>query len=244
MSTPTTSPIDHTLPEGKWQFDNNVTDVFDNMLRRSIPEHDLMRQTVFDIARRYVQKGTDVLDLGCSRGEALAPLVEQFGAGNRFVGLEASDPMLEAARERFKGYINCGVVDIRKHDLRTGLPLGVHPSVVLSVLTTMFVPLEHRHRLIRSVYDKLLPGGALILVEKCLGETAVLDDLFVTLHHEMKSRNGYSAEEINRKRLSLEGVLVPVTAKWNADLLRSAGFQQVDEFWRYLNFAGWVAVKS
>ncbi|MGH3921557.1 MAG: hypothetical protein ACRDS1_01640 [Pseudonocardiaceae bacterium] len=42
----------------------------------------------------------------------------------------------------------------------------------------------------------------------------------------------YTQEEIDRKRLSLEGVLVPVTAKWNVEMLRAAGFQQVDCFWR------------
>ena len=43
--------------------------------------------------------------------------------------------------------------------------------------------------------------------------------------------------------LSLEGVLVPVTARWNEELLREEGFTSVDCFWRHLNFAGWVAVK-
>ena len=40
------------------------------------------------------------------------------------------------------------------------------------------------------------------------------------------------------------GVLVPVTAHWNEELLRQEGFTSVDCFWRHLNFAGWVAVKS
>jgi len=38
-------------------------------------------------------------------------------------------------------------------------------------------------------------------------------------------------------------VLVPVTAEWNEGLLRQTGFQQVDCFWRWMNFAGWVGVK-
>jgi tRNA (cmo5U34)-methyltransferase len=43
--------------------------------------------------------------------------------------------------------------------------------------------------------------------------------------------------------MSLEGVLVPVTARWNEELLHQEGFASVDCFWRHLNFAGWVAVK-
>ena len=66
----------------------------------------------------------------------------------------------------------------------------------------------------------------------------------VESYYRLKSAHGYSQEEIERKRLSLEGVLVPVTARWNEELLYMAGFRQVDCFWRWMNFAGWVAVKE
>jgi tRNA (cmo5U34)-methyltransferase len=65
----------------------------------------------------------------------------------------------------------------------------------------------------------------------------------VDLYYKMKSDNGYSQEQIERKRLSLEGVLVPVTAKWNEELLKQAGFKYIDCFWRWMNFAGWIAIK-
>ena len=55
--------------------------------------------------------------------------------------------------------------------------------------------------------------------------------------------NGYTQEAIDRKRLSLEGVLVPLTERENTALLRDAGFAAVEMFWRHLNFAAWLAVK-
>jgi tRNA (cmo5U34)-methyltransferase len=76
-----------------------------------------------------------------------------------------------------------------------------------------------------------------------LGATAEIDEAFVDLFLEIKRQNGYSQGEIDRKRMSLEGVLVPVTARWNEELLREEGFASVDCFWRHLNFAGWVAIK-
>ena len=88
-----------------------------------------------------------------------------------------------------------------------------------------------------------MDGGALIIVEKVLGETAKLDKTFVDLYYAMKARNGYSHDEIERKRLSLEGALVPVTSKFNEMLLHGAGFREVDCFWRWMNFAGWVAIR-
>jgi tRNA (cmo5U34)-methyltransferase len=55
--------------------------------------------------------------------------------------------------------------------------------------------------------------------------------------------HGYGEDEIERKRLSLEGVLVPQPAAWNEAVLRDAGFVDVECFWRCLNFAAWVGVK-
>jgi tRNA (cmo5U34)-methyltransferase len=236
--------IDHVQPGNKWQFDGDVAACFDDMLARSIPQYDVMRAAVTDVAARYVQPNTHIVDIGCSRGEALAPLLDRFGAANRFMGLDVSDPMIQAAKDRFKGWIDNGVVNVWKHDLRNGLPPNVLPSVVLSVLTLQFTPIEYRQKIVRSVYKRLRPGGAFILVEKILGECADLDDLMVEIYYAMKHANGYTADDIARKRMSLEGVLVPVTAKWNEQLLQSAGFCEVDCFWRWMNFAGWVAVKG
>lgn len=234
--------IDQTLPTGKWQFDSEVATVFDDMLARSIPQYDLLRQTCFDLACAFRQPHTDIVDLGCSRGEAMAPLVDKYGATNRFIGVEISPPMLDAARARFAGYLDSRVVDIRTLDLRTGYPPAC-ASVTLCVLTLQFTPIEYRQHILKSIYDHTLPGGALILVEKVLGADADLDRLMVDLYYQLKAGNGYSQEQIERKRLALEGVLVPVTAKWNEDLLRATGFRSYDTFWRWMNFAGWVAVK-
>lgn len=231
---------------GRWAFDNEVTRVFDDMLKRSIPQYAVMREAVATLATRFVTAGTEVIDLGCSRGEALAPLVARFGAANRFVGLEISESMLRAARERFARYIDAGVVDIRKADLRLGFgttPATASASVILSVLTLQFVPIEYRQSVLRSVYGSLLPGGAFVFVEKIIGEGAEIDEVFVETYHGTKLANGYTREEIDRKRLALEGVLVPVTAGWNVEMLRHAGFERIDCFWRWMNFAGWLALK-
>ena len=211
------------LPSGRhWEFDTSVAAVFDDMLRRSIPQYEVMRHAVTELAKRYVKPSTDVVDLGCALGEALAPLADSFGAGCRYLGVEVSGPMLEGARSRFKPLLDTGVVQILDLDLRTGFPKA-SASVILSVLTIQFTPMEHRLRILEDVHSSLLPGGAFILVEKVIGATAPLDRNFVELYYDFKSSSGYTREEIERKRLSLEGVLVPVTAHWNEELLRTVG---------------------
>jgi tRNA (cmo5U34)-methyltransferase len=115
---------------------------------------------------------------------------------------------------------------------------------VLSILTIQFVPIEYRQEILAKAYDSLVPGGAIILVEKILGFDAHINRTFVDLYYQLKGDNGYTEEQINTKRKSLEGVLVPVTATWNEQLLQESGFKHVDCFWRNLNFAGWVGVKE
>jgi len=234
---------DQVIPKDKWAFDGEVTAVFDDMLARSIPQYDIMRQACFDLGCRYVQPQTDIVDLGCSRGEAMAPLIDRYGAHNRFIGIEVSPPMLEAARARFKGLIDCGVVEIRDLDLRTAYP-PAKASLTLAILTIQFTPIEYRQRILRDAFKSTVSGGAFIMVEKVLGNCSEIDEAMIHNYYNLKSEHGYSQEQIERKRLSLEGVLVPVTAHWNEEMLRTAGFSQVDCFWRWMNFAGWVAIKG
>lgn len=235
--------LGHLPASARWEFDESVTDVFDDMLARSIPQYETMRETTFALGARYVQRGTHILDLGCSNGAALRPFVERFGADAFYVGCEISDPMLVAARQTFAPWIAAGVVDIRAWDLRQSIPC-LYPSVVLSVLTLMFTPINYRQRIITDVYRRLKPGGAFLLVEKLLGGSADLNDAMISEYHALKAEHGYSQEEITRKALALEGVQVPVTAHWNEELLRLAGFADVDCYWRWMNFAAWIAVKA
>jgi len=233
---------DTIIPKEKWQFDNNVTDVFDDMLLRSIPQYEVMRKAVFDFGCKYQINNTAIIDLGCSRGEALAPFVKKFGAYNTYIGVEVSEPMRKAARHRFESMIKNGCLKIENIDLRNDFPKS-KASLILSILTLQFTPIEYRQKILSNVYEWLLPGGAIILVEKVIGATARLDANMVDLYYDLKSQNGYSQEQIVRKKMSLEGVLVPVTARWNEELLKTAGFKEIDCFWRWMNFAGWIAIK-
>lgn len=232
------------MPEGKWEFDDEVTNIFDDMLERSIPQYQVMRNSVKDLALHFTNEYTSgqitVLDLGCSRGEAIAGLVQAL-PNARFFGWDISDPMIAVAKKRFKYDDN---VKIAKKDLRT-----VHgydypdTNIVLAILSLQFTPIDYRQDIIQNIYNSLRGNGCFIMVEKVLGNSSILSKEFIHQYHSMKAKNGYSQEEIDRKKLSLEGVLVPTTAKWNEDLLKQAGFRYVDCFWRWMNFAGWIAVK-
>ena len=75
--------IDNTNEiDGKWEFDENVTKVFDNMLSRSIPGYGIMRSLVFNLASNFIDREHIVVDLGCSNGLSSEALVKSFPLTN------------------------------------------------------------------------------------------------------------------------------------------------------------------
>lgn len=228
---------DETVPTGKWVFDKAVTDVFDDMLERSIPDYAGMRRTTTELAVRFGQPKTALVDLGCSRGAAIKPIFEKLKNSISYFGIEVSEPMRQAA------LLELPYATILNTDLRHDYP-PIRASVTLAVLTLQFIPIEYRQDIIQRVYDSTTKGGAFLLVEKVLGGDSFSNQLLIDTYLSRKGENGYTAEQIAKKRESLEGVLVPVTADWNAEMLRTAGFSHIECYWRHLNFSAWIGVKK
>ena len=231
---------------GKWEFDASVAAVFDDMLERSIPNYKDLRSITTSAALSLASNTPTplIVDLGASRGAALAPIVERRRGEAKYLATDVSEPMLAACKDRFAEEIEAGFLSVENTDLRLGLPaLSDAPSVFILSLTLQFVPIEYRQGILRSIYHSLRPGGGLILTEKVLGSAAESNELLVDLYYGLKIENGYSDEAIERKRLSLEGVLVPLTAQINEEWLRTAGFELVECIWAWANFRAWVAIK-
>lgn len=232
-------------PDDDWTFDESVAEVFDDMLARSIPQYRLMRRLTNDIVRRFAGQYDTIVDVGASKGGAVEPnmhLIDTLDV--EFHLIERSKPMREQMRKRFGLEIDAGSVHVHDEDLRHDFPDVGDIDICLSVLTMQFIPINYRHSILQRIYDRLTSGGIFILVEKVLGETNRTDGLLVDRYHNLKHENGYSYEEIDRKAASLEGRLVPLTASWNVDAIERAGFDDVECYWRFLNFAGWIAIKQ
>jgi len=226
-------------PTEHWAFDASVSDCFEDMLERSIPKYWVMRELVSDVGNFFMRHDSVVVDLGCSHGDTIAGLLPHAKGNTRFVGYENSKPMLEHATERFKHDAN---VHIFEHDLSTGLRFGGGTTLMTAVLTLQFLAPITRELIIEQAYSSLSAGGALIVVEKVLGDTFNIDKMMVDRYHRMKKGNGYSDKEIKAKSESLKFAMNPFSASHNEHMLRRVGFR-VDCFWRWMNFAAWVAVK-
>lgn len=239
------SKKDTVVPGDSWEFNEDVAAAFDDMLKRSIPSYAEMRDLTTRLAIDALPEQGGILnDLGSSRGEAVAKIIENKPTTD-FILHEISDPMLAVLNERFRQNQN---VFVKKSDLRTLTELpatkyGAQSDVVTAILTILFTPIEYRQQIIDVVYRGLKTGGVFLFVEKVLGSDHTINKLLVKQYYDFKLRNGYSYEDISRKKASLEGVQVPISVDWNIDMLRHAGFRHVDCYYRNLNFAGFIAIK-
>lgn len=227
-------------PPTRFEFNEPVARVFEDMLARSVPYYRECLDLTVEIVRRFAAPGTRVVDLGCSTGTLLKRLAEVLPPSVRLVGLDNSPAMLNKARRRLAPYRKrCDLVEA---DLNT--PPAMPPARVMVLnYTLQFIPPRRRGAVLRGVFRGLAAGGALVLIEKVRAGHPALEALFQEEHHRFKRKRGYSRLEIARKRQALEKVLEPLSAAENERLLRRAGFRPVEPFFRWCNFAGWVALK-
>jgi tRNA (cmo5U34)-methyltransferase len=225
-----------------FNFGEKVATVFDDMLDRSVPFYREVQRMVTEMAADFAVEGTHVYDLGCSTGTTLLNLDPQVPPGVKFIGVDNSEDMLKRCRQKLAEHGFKREHELVCADLNQGVQIQ-NASLVLMVLTLQFIRPLHRDRLIRSLVQGLNENGALILVEKVLGEDSIFNRLFIKYYYDLKKRHGYSELEIAQKREALENVLIPYKLLENREMLLRAGFRYCDVFFKWYNFTGMVAVK-
>lgn len=225
-----------------FEFDERVAEVFDDMLDRSIPFYGEVQRMILDLVSHYYQQGSRIYDLGCSTGLMMAALVRTYPEIAHVVGLDTSPAMIEKARARMAETEYQGVVDLLDQDIREA-PME-QASVVIMNYTLQFIRPLYRARVVRSIYEALLPGGIFILSEKVLEESTQVSRLFIDMYYRFKRRQGYTEMEISQKRERLENVLIPYKVGELRELLSEAGFAQAEVFFKWNNFSSLIAIKE
>ena len=223
-------------------FDEEVAGVFDDMITRSVPFYQEIQRITVDLATTYLKSGGNYYDVGCSTGTTINLLAEQASLPSsvKLIGIEPSEPMSKKAREKLVKYqdkvqlINTDVQSIRGFD---------NAKVVAFLYTLQFIRPIERLQVLKTVYNSILPGGCIIVGEKILADETTFRRLFIDKYHQYKQTKEYTSLEINKKRESLENVLIPFTNLENIQLLQEAGFSNVEQVFRWYNFALYVATK-
>lgn len=227
----------------KFEFNEQVAAVFDDMVSRSIPFYHEIHRMLLDLMAHKLKDGDLVYDLGCSLGTTLS-LVHDFARENdlkevRLVGVDSSPNMIERASERFaERGVPGELICTRIEDLELE-----KCGVVIMNYTLQFIPARRRKALVRKIHRALRPGGIFILAEKIKSPNPAVQELITEMYYDFKRRNGYSELEIAQKRQALEDVLVPWTEKRQLQMLADCGFKKSETLFRWYNFASFIGIK-
>lgn len=226
----------------KFQFNERVADVFDDMLDRSVPFYKQVIEMTVEILDRSLQAGDTVYDLGCSTGTTLIALAGKLESENlKFIGIDNSKAMLDKAMRKAEMFSMADRIDFVEMDIIQAELSGA--GGIMLNYTLQFIKPSTRAEFLKNIYSGLRHNGVLVLSEKIVCQDKQLDQQFLDSYHQFKKRRGYSELEIANKREALENVLLPLTIQENYDLLMQAGFSRVETFFQWFNFVSFVACK-
>ena len=223
-----------------FEFNETVAQVFADMIARSVPGYSLLLRMIGLYAELFVQAHSRVYDLGCSLGEASLVIADRCAERDcRIVAVDNSPAMIDKCRQHGTqaAPIDWQCADIRDIDIADA-------SMVVLNLTLQFLPPGERLGLLRRIADGLRPGGVLVLSEKIVFDDGLENERMQQLYQGFKKTMGYSDLEISQKRNALENVLIPDTGAQHKKRLEAAGFNEVYECFRGLNFVSWLAFKT
>ncbi|ACE61449.1 carboxy-S-adenosyl-L-methionine synthase CmoA [Actinobacillus pleuropneumoniae] len=227
---------------GDFTFDESVAEVFPDMIQRSVPGYSNIITAIGMLAQRFVTEGSQVYDLGCSRGAGILSIRRNLQTNQvKIIGVDNSQPMVERCRSHINAYHSDVPVEILCDDIRH-IEIKNASMVVLN-FTLQFLPRADRLELLTKIYQGLNPNGILVLSEKFTFTNQAMSELLIDLHHTFKRANGYSELEVSQKRTALENVMLTDSIETHKDRLKQAGFSQIELWFQCFNFGSMIAVK-
>ncbi len=223
-----------------FKFDEKVANVFEDMLKRSIPGYALSINLIGLLTRKYFIADTNCYDLGSSLGASSLAIFENIKQmKGKIFAVDNSKEMINRSKAYLKSNENVEIVLLNEDILQTKIE---NASIVVLNYTLQFIPKEKRDLLIQQIYNGLVEGGILIISEKLNFEQKE-NELMTNLYYDFKKMNGYSEMEISQKREALENVLIPETLEIHRERIYKIGFSDFYLWFRAFNFASFFAIK-
>lgn len=234
---------DPVLRVAPFKFNKTVVDVFDDMITRSVPLYKESIRRQAELALKFYKAGTRIYDLGCSNGNLGLLILDLMGKNDfEMVAVDSSKEMILEYEKRLGNKPNGENISLLCDDIRD-IELQ-DASVVIINLTLQFLPLKDRDDLIRNVFSSMKKGGVILLTEKVIHSDFEQTDLQQEFYYRFKKENGYSNLEISQKRDALENVLIPETVEQHMERLEKSGFESIDLWLKWFNFASFMGVKK
>ena len=213
---------------------------YDSHLKRSIPLYEESQFFISKISSYYIKDENINYEIGCANGTVIGNLAKEYDhfKKTKFVGIDLSKNLITEAKQRYKNLKNLSFFcnNASKFKFKK-----CNLAVIHYVL--QFMSEEEKKILIRSLYDKLIKSGALIVFEKTLMEDSYSQDVFSGIYNDFKFDNEYSAKEVIKKSISLRSVMRSNTSTDNIKLFKNFNFKSIYKFFKWGPFEGYLCVK-
>ena len=229
-------PIDKV---GDFRFDQQVVDVFPDMIQRSVPGYGSILSMIGEIAERFATPGSHIYDLGCSLGACTQVMRGRVPVDCKIHAIDNSEAMvgnLSRSLESEGCPVEVQLADILETPINNA-------SVSVLNFTLQFIAQEKRERFLEKISAGTQAGGALVLSEKICFKDESQQKILTDLHHNFKRANGYSDLEIAQKRTALENTLIPETLDTHLQRLERVGFGTASCWFQCFNFVSILAIK-
>jgi tRNA (cmo5U34)-methyltransferase len=202
---------------GEWSDPGRVAEY----LSREIPHRQAAEEMLLAALPARIEC---FLDLGTGDGRLLA-LVRSHHPGATAIGLDASEPMLLRAAERFDDDRG---VELRSHDLQIPLAERGPFDAVVSGLAIHHLEDDRKRELFAEVHALLAPGATFANLD-------LVAPASQRLHERFRREIGRTEDDPGDRLAGLPDQL---------DWLREAGFGEVDCHFKWLELALLVAVRQ
>lgn len=210
------------------------SDNFDEHINKSIISYNNLVDMIITVSGFFIQDNTTVYDLGCSTGKILRKIKKASHANNvSYIGIDNETAFSSYWEEKD---IEFKIEDVRK------LKFDSDVSLAVSTFTLQFLPTVDRVKLLKNIYDSLIPNGALILCEKTYSNDSMLQEVFTFANYDYKAKF-FRYDDIMFKEKELRASMN--IRSWDAILqeVEKIGFKKYEVFWKAYNFVGVILVK-
>ena len=205
-----------------WTFKRaDIAQGFDKHVREQLPWYDLTTGVIAHVARHYIPNEGLVYDIGASTGNVGRALNDTLEARQAtFIPIDSSEEMAAI----YGGPGSIIVADAATFDFQ---PF----DLAVMFLSLMFIPPSTRCEFLFNLRNKIKPGGAVVVFDKCIPASGYPATVLWRLALAGKAAAGVDAKDILAKELSLSGVQRPIDPK---------EIQPATEIFRFGDFAGWI----
>jgi tRNA (cmo5U34)-methyltransferase len=206
------------------KFSFNEIEDFDEHILKSIPNYDILISSIKSISEYFFVKGSNLYDLGCSTGK----LLNSLNCDCNKIGYDVANLLPNS-----EGFFNV--------DLNSNFCIK-DACLVYSIFTMQFLNPSSRINYLKTIYDGLNRGGALIICEKLYQDNGKIQEIISFSHYDYKL-NHFSSQEIIKKERDLRFIMKLCNYIELVNLLKEVGFEVISDFWQMFNFKGLIAIK-